>query len=250
MEIRTVAATAVFTAFVAVSTMAFTLTIPATPNGYFNLGEVMVYICALLMGPYIGAFAGGVGSSIADVALGAPAYAPGTLVIKASEGFLVGYLSSRAGKTISRGVWRSTALGVGGLLGTLLVALGATYFTGAYALTLGFPIGPQWAVGFVLPVAFWAALGLVTFGAIAAAGFLVNEKIGWTVFSVLVGGSVMYTGYFIYNYSVLQTGLGGAAGEFPYDVGQALIGLLVAIPVVSRVRKIGPRSPVSKAGPA
>jgi uncharacterized membrane protein len=243
MRSRTVATTAVFTAFVTVTTMAFTLTIPATPSGYFNLGEVMVYICALLTGPYVGAFAGGVGSSIADVLLGSPAYAPGTLVIKAGEGFVVGYLSSRVGIAISKRMWRATTVTIGAFVGVLLVVLGSVYFTGYYNFTLGFPIGPQWVVAFTLPELFWIVLGVLTFAIVAAAGFLVNEKIGWTVFSVLVGGTLVYFGYFVYNYAVLQIGLGGSAGEFPYDVGQALIGLIIAVPVVSRVKKMWVRSP-------
>jgi len=218
--------------------MVFTLAIPATPSGYFNLGEVMVYICALLMGPYVGAFAGGVGSSIADVALGAPNYAPGTLVIKGAEGFIVGYLSSRAGREISGRGWKITSAGVGAIVGLLLGVLGTIYFTGSYVLTLGFPVGPQANIAFDVPEALWIAFGLLVFLAIATAGYLVNERIGWIVFSVLAGGSVMYTGYFLYNYVVLAIGFAGSAGEVPFDVGQALIGLLVAVPVVSRVRKM------------
>ena len=47
------------------------------------------------MGPVVGAFAGGVGSMIADIALGYTHYAPATLVIKGVEGFIVGYLSRK-----------------------------------------------------------------------------------------------------------------------------------------------------------
>jgi uncharacterized membrane protein len=242
VDSRTVASTAVFTAFVAASTMVFTLAIPATPSGYFNFGEVMVYICALLMGPYVGAFAGGVGSSIADVALGAPNYAPGTLVIKGAEGFIVGWLSSKAGTTITGRRWRATSIVVGAAVGLLLGGLGAAYYAGSYTFTIGFPVGPQYNLAFDVPVAFWVGLGVVVFAAIAAVGYLVNEKVGWTVFSVLAGGSAMYTGYFLYNYAVLAIGYAGSAGEFPFDVGQALIGLVVAVPVVSRVRKMRART--------
>jgi uncharacterized membrane protein len=249
VDSRTVASTAIFTAFVAASTMVFTLAIPATPSGYFNFGEVMVYICALLMGPYVGAFAGGIGSSIADVALGAPNYAPGTLVIKGAEGFVVGWLSSKSGTTVTGRTWRATSIGIGAFVGLLLGGLGAAYYAGSYSLGIGFPIGPQFNVNFDVPVAFWVVLGFLVFAAIAAAGYLVNEKIGWTVFSVLAGGSVMYTGYFLYNYLVLAIGFAGSAGEFPFDVGQALIGLVIAVPIVSRVRKMGVRPGGSNEGP-
>ncbi len=63
--------------------------IPAT-SGYFNLGETLIYVAALLFGPFVGA-AAGAGATIAD-ALVAPQYAPGTFTIKAIEGLLVGIL--------------------------------------------------------------------------------------------------------------------------------------------------------------
>ncbi len=42
------------------------ISIPAT-SGYFNLGEPVIYIVALVAGPLTGALAGGVGASLADV---------------------------------------------------------------------------------------------------------------------------------------------------------------------------------------
>ena len=78
------AAMGVFTAFVAVSTMIVNAYVPAT-KGFFNVGEIMVYTSAILMGPIVGSFAGGVGSMLADVSLGYTVFAPGTLIIKGIE---------------------------------------------------------------------------------------------------------------------------------------------------------------------
>lgn len=89
-----VSVTAVFTALIAAATMVFSIYVPAT-RGYFNIGETMVYTTALLFGPLIGGLAGGVGSMISDIMLNFPQYAPGTLVIKATEGVIVGYLGNR-----------------------------------------------------------------------------------------------------------------------------------------------------------
>jgi uncharacterized membrane protein len=237
---RTVATAGIFTAFVAASTMVFTLAIPATPSGYFNFGEVMVYICALLTGPYVGAFAGGVGSSIADVALGSANYAPGTLVIKAAEGFIVGYLSSRAISRLSRNAWRAASIAIGVGLGLLVGTLGATYYSGSYSLT-PLPFGPPSTISFDIPPPLWVLFGVVIAAVIAVAGYFANEKIGWTVLSVLAGGTVMYSGYFLYNLFVLSIGFAPSAGEFPFDVGQALIGLIISVPVVGRVKRMGLR---------
>jgi uncharacterized membrane protein len=249
MDSRAVAGAAVFTAFVAVATMSFALAIPATPSGYFNLGEVMVYIAALLTGPYVGAFSGGVGSMLSDLALGASNYAPGTLVIKGAEGFVVGYLSSRVSGGVSRGRWRATTIVVAAAVGLLLGILGDLYFTGSYQLTLGLPVGGQTNIGFDVPVALWVGLGLVAFSLIVVAGYFVNEKVGWTVFAVLAGGSIMVTGYFLYNYVVLAIGFVPSAGEVPFDIGQALVGLLVAIPIAGRIRRIFLRTAPAVGGP-
>jgi uncharacterized membrane protein len=240
---RKVASAAVFTAFVAAATMAFTLAIPANPNGYFNLGEVMVYICALLTGPYVGAFAGGLGSAIADVALGFAYYAPGTFVIKGTEGFVVGYLSSKGARVMSERAWKFATALIGAALGSVLAFLGASYYAGSYQLSLGFPIGPVLNVGFDAPPILWIGIGALVFIAIAAGGFLVTAKVGWMVLSVLAGGVFMYTGYFLYNLFVIQVGYAASAGEFPFDIGQALIGLVIAVPVVLRVRRIQSRTP-------
>jgi uncharacterized membrane protein len=91
---------AVFAGLVCVATMVFTVSIPAT-SGYFNLGETVIYVSALLFGPFVGALAGGIGASIADM-LVAPQFAIGTLVIKGLEGAIVGFLNKKLFKNASK----------------------------------------------------------------------------------------------------------------------------------------------------
>ena len=87
-----VAVGSIMAALVAVSTFYLQIPIPAT-NGYFNIGEVLIYVTAILFGPYIGAFAGGVGAAIADLATGTYAiYAPATLIGKGLEGLIIGFI--------------------------------------------------------------------------------------------------------------------------------------------------------------
>ena len=94
-----VAFAAVFAALVCASTLIFIVSIPAT-SGYFNLGETVIYIAALLFGPFVGAVSGGVGAAVAD-ALVAVQFAPGTLVIKGFEGVIVGILNRKIQRRIS-----------------------------------------------------------------------------------------------------------------------------------------------------
>jgi uncharacterized membrane protein len=84
----------VFAAVVYVATAIFMIPIPAT-NGYFNLGETVIYIAALLFGSLVGAFAGGIGAALADTLSPYSFFAPGTLVIKGCEGAIVGFLSRK-----------------------------------------------------------------------------------------------------------------------------------------------------------
>lgn len=234
---RTVALTAIFTAFVFVTTWAFTIGIPTTNGGYFDLGEVMVYIVAILEGPYVGAFAGGVGSMLSDAAV-SPAYAPGTLVIKAAEGFVVGYLANRAFPGRSRSTWRALSVGTGLGVGGMIALLGTTFWS---VSTYQFMIGPYTLPSFDVPPLFWVALGVVALAGISLAGALLDEKLGHMVLAILAGGSVMVLGYFLYNITFIEP-LAPAVVEVPFDIGQALIGLLVAVPVVRRIRKVAVRS--------
>ena len=76
----------VFSGLICVITMVISIPIPAT-QGYINIGDAGVMVCGLMFGPLIG------GLLSAYILLGYPIYAPGTLVIKGLEGFLVGLIA-------------------------------------------------------------------------------------------------------------------------------------------------------------
>jgi uncharacterized membrane protein len=107
-----IATAAIFAALVAAATLLFVIPIPAT-SGYFNLGETLIYIAALLFGPLVGAIAGA-GATIADVLVAAQ-FAPGTFTIKGIEGFLVGFLTKKLNqKTKSITLSATIAIVIGG----------------------------------------------------------------------------------------------------------------------------------------
>jgi len=91
----TITVTAVFTALVFLSTYLFQIPIPAT-QGYFNLGDIMIFISALTFGPTVGGFAGGIGSFLSDAFAGFGTFAPFTLIIKGLEGYVAGLISRRS----------------------------------------------------------------------------------------------------------------------------------------------------------
>jgi uncharacterized membrane protein len=108
------------------------ITIPAT-SGYFNLGEPIIYVSALLFGPLIGMAAGGIGASLADAYLGYAQFAPGTLIIKGLEGTIVGFLNS----TLQKKIHNTTACA------TIAVITGGLEMVTGYflyeQLVLGYP---------------------------------------------------------------------------------------------------------------
>lgn len=126
-----IAAAAIFAALVAVATFLFVVPIPAT-SGYFNLGETLIYIGALLLGPFVGSTAGA-GATIGDIIV-APQFAPGTFTIKAIEGYLVGFLNKKLNKKI-----KSITLSA-----TVAVIVGGFEMVTGYfiyeTLVLGYPI--------------------------------------------------------------------------------------------------------------
>jgi len=227
----------VFAAMVCVVTLSFTLSVPVT-GGYFNLGETVIYVAALVFGPIVGALAGGVGAAIADIVV-APPFAPGTLIIKSIEGALVVFLGKKLIAQTSKSSWRiyTTLLGI--VIGLLLAATGAFYYSGNVDLYIGIPPPPVPSVTVFVPAEFWYVLGGATTLLIIFASLKVEPQLGWTIFSTIIGGLAMVVGYFLYEQIVL--GKIGAVFEIPVNIGQMLIGLIVAIPIVRFVFRSFPQ---------
>ena len=228
-----IAIIAIFTALVAVATIIFSIYVPAT-RGYFNVGESMVYLSAILFGPYVGAFAGGVGSMMADLYLGYPLYAPATLIIKACEGFIVGTILKRNNFFDSATRWKQLTITIGIFSGLILGLIGTNYYSGEVELYIG-------SIMFVqnIPSFFWIILDHLLIGAIIIIGLKSEPKIGWTIISMFSGGIVMILGYFLYqqfligplfNIEVI------AIAEIPINIGQMIIGATIALPI-SRIIK-------------
>lgn len=104
--------------------------IPST-QGYFNLGDTVILVTAILLGRKSGLLAGALGSFLADIVGGYFIFAPLTFVVKGLEGFIAGTIASSAG-TKKPGEARKIMSVAAGVL--IMVA---GYFIGeAYILTL------------------------------------------------------------------------------------------------------------------
>jgi uncharacterized membrane protein len=107
---------AIMSALVAVGTLI--VRIPNPMGGYFNVGDVMIFVAALTFNPLIGGVAGGLGSAIADI-IGFPLFAIPTLVIKGLEGLLASLITNK--KNVYRDVLAVVAAGTEMVIGYFLV---------------------------------------------------------------------------------------------------------------------------------
>jgi uncharacterized membrane protein len=219
--------------------MVFSVFVPAT-RGFFNIGEIMVYTAAILGGPLVGAFAGGLGSMLADLALGYPQFAPGTLVIKGVEGLIVGYLVRHPPEGLSRTRWRVLAIVVATGVALLVGIIGVLQYSGEGSLSLGLPALGTVTIPAVIPQALWVGTAVLAFALLVYAGFSVSPQVGWLALAVLAGGAEMVTGYFVYELGALQLTVQAALVEVPINVGQFLVGLLVALPLTRAVQRLFP----------
>jgi uncharacterized membrane protein len=250
---REVAGATIFTAFVFAVTFSFAAS--TSTGGYFDVGEIMVYISALVMGPYVGAFAGGVGSMLSDALL-APQFAPGTLVIKGAEGFIVGYLGRKGFGGLPDAVQKRIGLILGLVVAVIVFAIGFAFFPDV-SLSLGQAgFTPVVATPDVtLSLAVWVVLAAVAFGVTALVGARIGPKFTWVALAIFAGGAEMVAGYFLYETGVLRLGLASPTAEIPVNALQAIAGLIVAPPVAARVqsvfnrgRGLGPSQPKKTLG--
>jgi uncharacterized membrane protein len=63
-----------------------------TTNGYIHLGDGFIFLSAIVLGPFYGAFAAGAGSMFADVLGGYAQWALPTLLIKSAMAMLMGLI--------------------------------------------------------------------------------------------------------------------------------------------------------------
>lgn len=86
--------TSLFAALICVATMLIRIPTPVT-NGYANLGDGVILLCAFLFTPGYAVAAAAIGSMLADVLAGYMAYAPGTLLVKGLVALIAALIARR-----------------------------------------------------------------------------------------------------------------------------------------------------------
>jgi len=61
------------------------------------------------------------------------------------------------------------------------------------------------------------------------------------IIAVMIGGLAMVTGYFLYEQIALGYTLANALVEVPANIGQMLVGLVVAVPIMHAVQRVFPQ---------
>lgn len=98
-RILNVTLAAMFAALTFVFTMFVNVRLPIAANGgLIHLGNVPLFIGAILFGKRVGAFAGGVGMALFDLLSGWTLWAPFTFVIVGAMGYAVGAVSEKRQK--------------------------------------------------------------------------------------------------------------------------------------------------------
>lgn len=110
---------ALMAALTMIATMA--IQIPTPLSGYIHLGDSIVLLSGIILGPVGGAVAAGIGSMMADIVTGYFIYAPATLIIKSLAAFVIG-LAYRKMTTISEN--NTFHITVSGFLGAIVMVLG------------------------------------------------------------------------------------------------------------------------------
>lgn len=127
---------ALMAALTCIATMV--IKIPTPTMGYIHLGDGLVLLCGILLGPFGGALAAGIGSMFADIFSGYASWAPATLLIKALTAFIAGFLFHRLEHVFKGSRARYLSVLVGGLVGETVMVLGYfLYETGLAAAASG-----------------------------------------------------------------------------------------------------------------
>jgi|Deesub1362A_J573_1020465.scaffolds.fasta_scaffold00012_181 uncharacterized membrane protein len=222
---------AIMTVIVFVFTVVFNVYIIQT-RGYFNIGETGVYIAAITGGPIVGMIAGGFGSMLSDVVLGYSQYAPGTLVVKGVEGFIVGYLAMKLEAIFREKSKRPIGVLIGVLFGILMYIVGKEFYVGTAEISINLFGATTMTVDFSEII--WGLSAVIIIILVIGLSWKKPNYIGY-ILSTIAGGMTMVLGYFLYEQVILGV---AALAEVPFNTMQMSIGTALSLLVVSAVEKI------------
>lgn len=127
---------ALMTAFTCIATMVIKISTPTF--GYIHLGDGLVLLSGITLGPASGAVAAGIGSMLADIFSGYLSWAPATFLIKALTAGIAGLLFRCLRERMTTTLIRNAAVILSGLIGETIMVIGYfLYETGLAAASSG-----------------------------------------------------------------------------------------------------------------
>lgn len=240
--------TGLMTALVFVLTFTFKIPVPYT-SGYIHLGDSMIYVSVLVLGPVFGAFASGVGSMMADLLAGYSHFALPTFIIKSLMALIMGlFLSVKNRKASMAAVVSALLLWVGFMTRTALFLNQQVTATGSLNV-IESVAGPDAnaealndtaAVLKTLPLYLYVGVALlIIFFALAAYFISRREATRLSTLKAVVGmsaaGMWMVMGYYLvecYMYSPLA-----AIFSVPMNLIQFLGGVMAASLLAPALKK-------------
>ncbi len=133
-KIITLVAAALMAALTCTATVV--VAIPSPIGGYIHPGDGFVILSGVILGPFFGGLAAGIGSMLADLILGYSAYAPATFIIKCLAAIAAALLYQLLRKKNNTKVF---PLLVAAIAGGFIVTCGYFLFEGSL---LGLGYGP------------------------------------------------------------------------------------------------------------
>lgn len=117
---------ALFIAFTCVATMI--IKFPTPTFGYIHIGDCMVLLSGVILGPALGALAAGLGSALADLFSGYFIWVPATFLIKALTALTAGLLYRAITKKVTKAYGKTLSLVLGGIVGEAIMVFGYFLF--------------------------------------------------------------------------------------------------------------------------
>lgn len=131
---KKIAVTGIMLALAFAATYFTRIPIPMT-QGYFNIGDTIIVITAILLGPVSGFLVGSLGSMAADFAAGYALFAPLTFIVKGLEGLLIGIIFGLCVPRLKRN-WEKIAAAALATIAGMVVMVAGYYIGEAFILGL------------------------------------------------------------------------------------------------------------------
>ena len=126
--IKRLVTAALLAALTCIATMI--IKIPTPTFGYIHPGDCFVLLCGIVLGPWTGGLAAGIGSMFSDIFSGYASWAPATLIIKALTAGIAGLLFRYLQRVMKN---RLAAVVLGGIAGESVMVIGYFLYEAALA---------------------------------------------------------------------------------------------------------------------